>query len=70
MRARERIEQLADPGSFVEEAADLRSADPLDFFDLRPYTERLAEAEVSTGLGDAIVDRQRRRSSDCPASSR
>ena len=27
----------------------------LGFFDLRPYTERLAEAEVSTGLGDAIV---------------
>jgi acetyl-CoA carboxylase carboxyl transferase beta subunit len=55
VRARERIEQLADPGSFEEEDADLRSADPLGFFDLRPYTERLAEAEVATGLGDAIV---------------
>ena len=53
--ARERIEQLADTGMFVEEDADIRSADPLGFFDLRPYTERLAEAEVSTGLGDAIV---------------
>lgn len=53
--ARERIEQLADPGSFVEEDAELRSADPLGFFDLRPYTERLAEAEIETGLGDAIV---------------
>ena len=53
--ARDRIEQLADPGSFVEEDAELRSADPLAFFDLRPYTERLAEAEVATGLGDAIV---------------
>ena len=55
VRAPERIEQLVDPGSFVEAAADLRSADPLGFFDLRPYTERLVEAEVSTGLGDAIV---------------
>jgi acetyl-CoA carboxylase carboxyl transferase beta subunit len=55
VRARERIEQLADPESFVEEDADLRSSDPLGFFDLRPYTERLAEAEVETGLGDAIV---------------
>jgi acetyl-CoA carboxylase carboxyl transferase subunit beta len=55
VRARERIEQLADPGSFAEEDADLRSADPLGFFDLRPYTERLAEAEMATGLGDAIV---------------
>jgi acetyl-CoA carboxylase carboxyl transferase subunit beta len=55
VRARERITQLADPGSFAEEDADLRSADILEFFDLRPYTDRLAEAEVETGLGDAIV---------------
>src|SRR5256885_10852411 len=55
MWARARIKQLADEGSFAEEAADLRSDDPLDFFDLRPYTERLAEAEVATGLGDAMV---------------
>jgi acetyl-CoA carboxylase carboxyl transferase subunit beta len=53
--ARERIAQLADAGSFVEEDSDLRSADPLGFFDLRPYTERLVEAEIETGLGDAIV---------------
>jgi acetyl-CoA carboxylase carboxyl transferase subunit beta len=53
--ARTRIAQLADEGSFVEEAEDVRSADPLRFFDLRPYTERLAEAELATGLGEAIV---------------
>src|SRR5262249_61307459 len=52
---RERIDQLADAGSFSEEEVDLRSADPLGFFDLRPYTERLAEAEMKTGQGDAIV---------------
>ena len=55
VRARERIEQLVDPGSFLEEDEGLRSADPLNFFDLRPYTERLAEAELETGLGDAVV---------------
>ncbi len=55
MRARARIASLADDGTFVEEAAELRSEDPLDFFDLRPYTERLAEAELKTGLGDAMV---------------
>lgn len=55
VRARERIEQLADPGSFVETDAGLRSADPLDFFDLKPYVERLSEAEAATGLHDAIV---------------
>jgi acetyl-CoA carboxylase carboxyl transferase beta subunit len=55
VKARTRIVQLTDEGTFEEEAAELRSEDPLDFFDLRPYTERLAEAEVSTGLGDAMV---------------
>jgi len=53
--ARDRISQLADQGSFAEEDAELRSADPLAFFDLRPYPERLVEAEMETGLGDAIV---------------
>src|SRR5438105_4144707 len=55
MPARARIEWLADHGSFVEDAEEVRSADPLDFFDLRPYVERLTEAELNTGLGEAIV---------------
>jgi acetyl-CoA carboxylase carboxyl transferase subunit beta len=55
VHARERILQLTDGDTFVEEAAELRSDDPLEFFDLRPYTERLAEAELSTGLGEAMV---------------
>jgi acetyl-CoA carboxylase carboxyl transferase subunit beta len=55
MPAWARVEWLADGGSFVEEAAEVRSADPLGFFDLRPYTERLAEAELNTGLGEAMI---------------
>src|SRR5919202_1579301 len=55
VRARARIAQLADTDTFVEEAADLRSDDPLAFFDVRPYGERLAEAELATGLGEAMV---------------
>jgi acetyl-CoA carboxylase carboxyl transferase subunit beta len=55
MKARARIASLADEGSFVEEAADVRSEDPLSFFDLRRYAERLAEAELTTGLGEAMV---------------
>jgi acetyl-CoA carboxylase carboxyl transferase subunit beta len=55
MPAHARIDWLADPGSFVEEAADVRSDDPLSFFDLRPYAERLTEAELNTGLTEAIV---------------
>jgi acetyl-CoA carboxylase carboxyl transferase subunit beta len=55
VRARERVNQLADRGTFAEADGALRSADPLGFFDLRAYTERLAEAEVDTGLGDAMI---------------
>jgi acetyl-CoA carboxylase carboxyl transferase subunit beta len=55
MRARARIDWYTDAGSFSEDAADIRSDDPLDFFDLRPYAERLSEAELNTGLGEAIV---------------
>ncbi len=55
IRAYARIEHLADEGTFTEEATEVRSHDPLGFFDLRPYTERLAEAELATGLGEAIV---------------
>src|SRR5215217_1106407 len=53
--ARDRVNQLADRGTFDEADSALRSADPLGFFDLRAYTERLAEAEISTGLGDAMI---------------
>jgi acetyl-CoA carboxylase carboxyl transferase beta subunit len=55
MPARERVAHLADEGTWVEEAADVRSDDPLDFFDLRPYSERLVEAELNTGLGEAMI---------------
>ena len=55
VHARERIRQLADESSFSEDAAELRSDDPLEFFDLRPYAERLSEAELNTGLGEAMV---------------
>jgi len=55
MKARARIASLVDEGTFSEEATDVRSEDPLGFFDLRPYAERLAEAELKTGLGEAMV---------------
>jgi len=55
VKARVRIGQLVDSGTFEEQAENLRSADPLEFFDLRAYKERLAEAELATGLGDAMV---------------
>ena len=55
MSSSARIAFLTDPDSFVVDAAEVRSADPLSFFDLKPYRERLAEAELNTGLTDAMV---------------
>jgi acetyl-CoA carboxylase carboxyl transferase subunit beta len=55
MKARARIAALVDPDSFVEQAEDLRSADPLEFVDLRPYKERLAEAELASDVGEAMI---------------
>ncbi len=46
---------LADEGSFQETEAALRSADPLGFTDLKPYTDRLRAAETKTGRGDAVI---------------
>lgn len=46
---------LLDPETFVERYAELRSADPLDFVDLKPYPGRLEEAERETGRGEAVV---------------
>lgn len=53
--ARERIAQLADPASFEERWANLRTLDPLGFTDLQPYPERLREAQAATGLPEAII---------------
>ena len=39
--ARERIEQLVDPGSFEEMFDDIEPADPLKFVDKKAYKDRL-----------------------------
>jgi acetyl-CoA carboxylase carboxyl transferase subunit beta len=53
--ARTRIAQLADPETFEEFAADLRSTDPLNFKDRIPYAERLQREQEKTGETEAIV---------------
>ncbi len=53
--AHERVALLADAGSVSFIADELRPADPLSFFDLRPYTERFAEAQRETGLTEAML---------------
>ncbi|HMP02161.1 MAG TPA: acetyl-CoA carboxylase, carboxyltransferase subunit beta [Gemmatales bacterium] len=53
--ARERIRHLLDTDSFEEWATDLRSLDPLEFFDRKPYSERLRDEQQRTGLPEAAV---------------
>ena len=55
MPARERVASLVDPQSWIEIDSALRSDDPLEFVDSRPYPERLAAAERATGLHDALI---------------
>jgi acetyl-CoA carboxylase carboxyl transferase subunit beta len=53
--ARQRIQLLLDPGYELVDAG-LRSTDPLNFTDVKPYKQRLRKARESTGLNDAIVN--------------
>ncbi|HSB68685.1 MAG TPA: acetyl-CoA carboxylase, carboxyltransferase subunit beta [Candidatus Methylomirabilis sp.] len=53
--ARARVDLLADPGTFQEEDATLRSLDPLGFEDLKSYPERLKAAKKATGLEEAVL---------------
>ncbi len=51
---KEYSEILFDEGSFVETNIGVRSADPLQFVDTRPYEQRIEEAYKRTGLNDAL----------------
>jgi acetyl-CoA carboxylase carboxyl transferase subunit beta len=53
--ARERIENLLEPGYELVDL-ELRSTDPLNFTDLKPYKKRLDDARKKTGLNDAIIN--------------
>ena len=55
MGARERLQQLFDDGEYVTHDALLRSSNPLDFVDSKPYEQRLREMENATHLPDAVV---------------
>lgn len=53
--ALDRIEQLSDLETFVELDADMRSADPLNFFDTEAYPKRQEEASRKSGLREAVI---------------
>ena len=55
LSARERFETLLEPGYTLVDTG-LRSTDPLNFTDVKPYKQRLRKAREDTGLDDAILN--------------
>jgi len=53
--ARRRIDLLLEPGYELVDGG-LRSTDPLNFVDVKPYKKRLRAAQEQTGLDDAILN--------------
>ncbi len=53
--AKERIENLLDPGTFVEADANLHSLDTLRFQGMASYKDRLKKYQDDTGLVDAVL---------------
>ena len=53
--ARQRIDLLLEPGYALVDIG-LRSTDPLNFTDVKPYKQRLRKAREDTGLNDAILN--------------
>jgi acetyl-CoA carboxylase carboxyl transferase subunit beta len=51
----EYIDLIFDPESFVETNRKVRSADPLEFVDSKPYTVRLKEAYSKNAFPDAFT---------------
>jgi len=54
MDAASRLKMLFD-GEYETFDAGLRSSDPLDFFDSKPYRERLDAMRQATSLSDALI---------------
>ncbi len=53
--ARQRIALLLEPGFELVDGG-LRSTDPLNFTDIKPYKKRLRAAQEATGLDDAVLN--------------
>jgi acetyl-CoA carboxylase carboxyl transferase subunit beta len=55
LSAEARIGHLLDSGTFTERDPGLQSVDALGFVDQKPYPDRLAAAQLATGMRDAAV---------------
>lgn len=51
----QRIETLADEGSFVEKFMEFKPADPLNFTDTETYKQRVTKAQTSSGRDEAAI---------------
>ncbi|HTM37315.1 MAG TPA: acetyl-CoA carboxylase, carboxyltransferase subunit beta [Terriglobales bacterium] len=54
--ARTRLAQLLDNGEYETFSDNLRSTDPLEFIDLKSYSDRLKKAQEETELNDAVIN--------------
>jgi len=50
-----RLNLLLDDGIFTRHDTELRSSDPLEFVDSKPYSERLRGMQQATQLSDAMI---------------
>jgi acetyl-CoA carboxylase carboxyl transferase subunit beta len=55
LSAEARLAHLLDHGTFVEHDPGLTSVDPLGFVDQKAYPDRIASAQLATGMKDAAV---------------
>ncbi|MGK7313060.1 MAG: acetyl-CoA carboxylase, carboxyltransferase subunit beta [Candidatus Longimicrobiales bacterium M2_2A_002] len=53
--AEDYVELLIDDGRFTATHTEMRSGDPLEFHDLKEYTDRLEAAEAKTGRKEAVI---------------
>ncbi len=59
MGSRQRLDLLLEPGYQTVDGG-LRSTDPLNFVDVKPYKQRLRKAQELTGMDDAILNAEGR----------
>ena len=55
LNAKRRLDLLLDDSEWTERDPDLASTDPLKFVDIKPYAQRLREAQDKLGINDAVL---------------
>lgn len=55
LSAKRRLDMLFDDAKWTERDSELASKDPLNFVDIKPYSQRLREAQDRLGMNDAVL---------------